>query len=600
MAYTRDEAGWTSAAQSYYSDDNEPLDSRLAALRKAIREQHILLSVYEDQDTHGGTTIEDLKGRIQSVSREINTLAKKDMSNQRWTRHEDNLRRLQDYADQGKALQRELDYLLNTTMKDLQAQLLTETERLNQARLELARTRGIHAQPPSHSVLSDAERIRAKAQAVVSSRLKQSGFITDPVTEEHRSQERLESVYQLSDAMRRLQQSAHRILERDLPAMDLYIETSEKRKRDQQMFERGLFVSEPLAEFIDSLERTRPSDLGQNDRIMHQPMPVKPNSAPALYTPDDPYAHPPPPVPTTQRPRSPRSAADIKAEAQRRLDERRKQLFIHSPVTQRRSTEDLQKTSQKDARQEEKEAQERMRRAESEARDRLQTMREQRAKMRQEAEEKRKEAAAAWEAEQQERDRVEEEARERERQAAQERERKEQEEREHQAQLEREIKEKQEQEERAAEELRQARARQAAEQAAREKRLRQEEIERKEREMEAARAEAEKRRKEWLAAEQARRQAEADARREEAERKQRAQDEQLRKEREQAEARQREEDERKRKEEHDLAQQIQEALPIPVQATAGTSGFGVDIEDEVDFSTSKSHRHLFVLLLSFL
>lgn len=99
---------------------------RLSALRKAIREQRILLSVYEDDAD--SKTLDDLKSRIRSVSRELKALGK--TSDPLWTRYQVNLRVLQDLVDEARALKKEVDYLMDTSIAKTHADLIAETERL--------------------------------------------------------------------------------------------------------------------------------------------------------------------------------------------------------------------------------------------------------------------------------------------------------------------------------------------------------------------------------------------------------------------------------------------------------------------------------------
>ncbi|CAO3665847.1 unnamed protein product [Rhizopus stolonifer] len=326
-----------------------------------------------------------------------------------------------------------------------------------------------------------------------------------------------------------------------------------------------------------------------------------------------------PPIPTSQRPGTPRSEADIKAEAFRRI-QARKALFAKPKQS---SSDKL--VTKNEVSKEVKAAQERMRQAEADARAHLDSMREKRKMIRQEAaeaEEKRRRAAAeaAVAAEREmllEKKRKQQEEEERlTRMKRAEEERKEREKREELAEMERVRKEKEErdllemkermkreEEERLAEEIRQRKARKAAEEAAREKRLRRIEIERREKEMAAARQQEVDRRKQW----------------QETERQKRLEEEEQIKEKEEEEAKlrrlfeeetriktekQKEEDERReheaelrKKKEKALQSQKEAKLKKKIEAepinnkvhttstTAGTSGYGIDIEDEVNFNT---------------
>ncbi|KAI8146299.1 hypothetical protein BJV82DRAFT_412188 [Fennellomyces sp. T-0311] len=526
---------WTAASAQDQSFDRQ--NERIERLRKSIREQSILLSVV---DTDDSTNIEELKRKIRNVSHEL----KNSKRQPAWTRYELNMRRLQDLTDEGHTLKKEIDYLINIGVKNVQAELDAD-------------------HPDVQRIVNDIDK---------------------------------------------LHQDAHETLKFDLPVIDGYHDMNRKQNRDRQMFEKGLFVSEQVARFIDQLEH--------EPRFTTSPLSYdKPRSAPSIIRNDEDYLSynpTPPPVPTTQRPGSPRSAADIKAEAQRRIEQRRL-LFVNKYPKQQRSSENLRRKSEDpDISQDEKAAQERLRKAEADARERLQNVQKQRAKARQDAEEKRKQAAAQREAEQREQERL--------RQLEEEQERKEQEalaehrrkveaeamerrrkEIEEQERRERELALKREEEEKAAEEVRQRRIRQAAERAAREKRLRQEEIERKEREREAARLEAEKRRREWLEAEEKRRQEKEAARLEQEDKERRIREEEERRKQEELDAQRRKEEEEKAAAEaeaeaaaveaaaiqsnNDLAQSDIEAPAMQQNSTAGTSGYGVDIEDEVDFTT---------------
>ncbi|KAI9256579.1 hypothetical protein BDA99DRAFT_516821 [Phascolomyces articulosus] len=609
-------------ASSFDESYNHDIEERIHNLRKSIREQTILLSVLDNNDndnnngSNGSGNIEELKTKIYKVVQELKTSRTSGNQQTTWARYEQNIRRLQDLTDEGRALKKEIDYLVDTGIKNVQTELISETNRLQELELELARIRH-HA---------DDDPVRAKAHAMIASRL-HTPLVNDTDVAQlgANAQTRKQDMENITQDIGGLQQDARQVLQIDLPAMDMYVDLNRKQNRDRQMFEKGLFVSEPLARFIDSIESSTSSNTNfitggsaATATLATSPLSYdnpKPRSAPMIVGMEQEdylsYTPAPPPIPTSQRPGSPRSAADIKAEAQRRIEQRR--LLFVNKYNQQRSTENLRRASTKSDEStssitpEEKEAQERLRKAEQDARERLQSTREQRAKARREAEEKRKQAVAAREAElrgqerqrqiQEEEDRKEREAlaekRRKEEAEALERRRKEIEEHERR---ERELALKREEEEKAAEEVRLRKIREAAERAAREKRRRQEEIEKKERELEAARVEAEKRRREWLEAqEKTRREKEAAKREQEEEERRKREEEERRKQDELEEQRRKEEEAaaaataaemEAAAKEAALIQSAIEQQPVTQQnATAGTSGYGVDIEDEVDFTT---------------
>ncbi|KAF7728302.1 hypothetical protein EC973_006477 [Apophysomyces ossiformis] len=609
------------SSNAFIGSDDFQLD-RTEWLRKSIREQKILLDALEGNNQAEHSSLDDLKSRIRAISRQLkghgsssSTIgpgSQQRSSPQLWTRYKLNLQSLEDIADQSRTFKKEVDYILNTGVKSTYSKLLAETARLNQSQIELARLRTGNASfrpyvqtlntRPNYSTDNDNE-------------------IIDEVDRE--CKQRLSEIDQKMSHIDQIEKELRMIMEQELSWIDGEIEHGRKELRDRQMFEQGLFVSDTLARFIDLL------DAPDNDiNLSHGRFdsPSRSASAPMLSAPTiniskDVCA--PPPIPTSQRPGSPRSAADIKAEAQRRIDERRK-LFINK-YSQHASNDIKRSASSEnnDISEDERVAQEKLRRAEAEARERLVTMREKRLLMRQQemqAEEKRKraaaEAAAAAEAEmleekrrkqiegdeRQERIRkAEAELAERLRQKRQEQLEQLEKEKEEEEKRERELARKKEEEEILAEKNRQHRARLAAEKAARERRLRQEEIERQQREIEEARRKEEIRRQEWQAAEDRKREA-LEREKEEKEREEAAKvEEDQRKQREEA-ARIQEEQHRKQREDETRNRifRAEGAISLNEQAetdgsvssgfkndeaTAGTSGYGVDIEDEVDFCT---------------
>lgn len=658
-------------------------------LKKAIREQKILLAAAgDDVDLHqedSSNSMEELQKRIISVTQELHDqqqLAASrgsaiSNSSQWWQRYQTNLRHLEDLADQKQALLKEIDYLVGTGLKNLEDEIKIETERLNAATQRSGQVRRAIASNYEQPGMTESERIRAKAQAMVAARLGRNSSSTTSYNEEDTTRKTSE-MNKLIDAIKSTRNDVEHIIQSDLTKVDQHLDMGTKLLKDRQMFEQGLYVDDELARFIDRLNRNL-SILSASEKKYYPPS--KYSTFPPLYSKSTASA---PPIPTSQRPGTPRSEADIKAAAYKRIEERRKLFVKDTTSSQKRHEEDAHKSALADENKisdEERAAQERMRQAEADARARLDAMREKRNKLRKEAaeaEERKKraaaEASAAAEAEmlaekkrkqQEEEERLarikkaQDELAEQQRilrEAEIERLRLEREERERKEAEERKIRE---EKERKAEEIRQMKARKAAEQAAHEKRLRRSEIERREREIEAARQEEINRRKQWEEAENQKRLDEErrirekeeeaarikklldeeDARAEEQRRKD--EEEKIRKEQE-AIARKREEEERLRierlreeeaireaerkleddrklealrrrqREERALAaakaiEEAEKAEKAAAEAataaqedkygnmhtnlnnntTAGTSGYGVDIEDEVNFTISK-------------
>ncbi|KAI7900770.1 uncharacterized protein BX663DRAFT_516465 [Cokeromyces recurvatus] len=637
--------------------------NHLDELRKSIREQKILLAaatgaVDDDQGNQCNTsTVEDLKRRIISIDKELKEKQGKlfirgystQKQTQWWTRYQRNLRELEDLADQRQILLKESDYLIGTSIKNLEK----EIEALDYHYYYKKNANF----PLGDNGVTESERIRAKAQAMVAARLNKNKSTTSMHDDSS------QKISQLITDIQLMEEQINHIVGENLTSIDDNLNDGLAQIKDRQMFEQGLYVDDTVARFIDNLKRTTITE--KEPTITHTLPPLPPS----LYStqPLSPQK-PPPPIPTSQRPGTPRSEADIKAAAYKRIEERRK-LFIKQADQNHEINKSKTPNKVSD---EEKVAQERMRQAELEARARLECMREKRHLMRKEAaeaEEKKKRAAAeaaeTVEAEiiaERKRKQLEEEERltkiKKQQEELAERQRKEREAELEKLRMEQQIqaaeRKKREEEERLAEEARQRKARQAAEQAAREKRLRRMEIERREKELEAARQEEINRRKKWEEAEKQKRleeerrikekeeeaeklkqmleeeekKQEKKRHQEDEERKQLEVEEELRRKREEErlrkerllqeqrlrEAEQRLQEEKKREEERkkELYEQEQATARAAEEAkrieeiaknstssstlvnahnfsalnstTAGNSGYGIDIEDEVNFS----------------
>ncbi|CAO3630800.1 unnamed protein product [Mucor fragilis] len=531
--------------------------STLEELRKSIREQKVLLAATTglnedevdafDNQYDAYSSIDDLKRRITSVSKELHEKQQASAIRGRtstqspaqwWARYQLNLRQMEDLADQRHTLLKEISYL-NSGMKSLEEELSQESEKLKQCRLKAARikkaTTGSSIEVDTTG-MTESERIRAKAQAMVAARLNKSASTstssstaTSPslLPTDDQDAQLTAHANRLMDDFKSIQREVESIMETGMKKVDQDLHSGTKELKDRQMFEQGLYVDDLVARFIDQLDRTYTIAPASSLYGSSAPPGISTPPPPPIKNTTSPYYSqaPPPPIPTSQRPGTPRSAADIKAEAYKRIEERRK-LLVKSTADRHEATPVSSDTrAAEDVRisDEERAAQERMRQAEADARARLEAMREKRDTLRREAadaeEKKRKaaaEASAAAEAEmlaEKKRKQLEEEERlakiKKAQDALAEKQRVEREaeverlrlEREERQQREAEERKNREEEERIAEEVRQKKARQAAEQAAREKRLRRIEIERREKEIEAARQEEINRRKQWEEAE---------------------------------------------------------------------------------------------------
>lgn len=650
----------TSSSYGYYDATDEhqpPQQTRIQLLEKAIREQRILLAATNDDYPNQKYSIDTLKDRIIEVCRQLQEQQTRSTSStaiaatgghsydakQWWSRYQTNIRQLEDLGQQKRSLVKEMDYLVNVNIKDLKARLEDETNRWAQLETDYNKIRASPSLSTTTnsstsldtSPLSESDRLKAKAQAMVAARLQRSrshSQLHDDLERVDRYQQAIhEQVKRIDSDLSFCQQDMDRILQDTVATLDLDRDTIDHELRQRQIFEKGLFASDELSSFIDSLRSfdnkpmVSPSMVGSstNSKSYFSSAPTASRRASyrrSLLTPLSPPSldsDTPPPIPTTQRPDSPRSSADIKAEAHRRIEQRR-QLFLarqHNSINSTSKTPSTRSdtlpassypTTQSTTNnnglsaidEEEKAAQERLRQAEAQARQRLLMMQEKRDQARQEAaaaEEKRRlaavEAAKKAEAEMaEEKKRRDQEARERleqeQRLAAQmaERQRKLDEE----ARLEQERRDAEQQaKEKLEDETRQRRARMAAQQAAKEKRRLREEQESREREAQLARAAEEReRRQAWekMEAENQQRATTGDGMVEPSEAIDRRHEQVA------PSVVVQQEDDTVHLTPGAAIQRVSSPLPNHSEATAGTSGYGVDMDDEVDFSSSKCQK----------
>jgi hypothetical protein len=374
-------------------------------LQKSIREQKILLSALLDSENAPAVSdndIESLKRRIAMVDKQIHSNESRLNSTKPellLSRYSSRMRQLSDLADHQRSMRKEIDFTLNTTIKDLEKQISRETEKLNQKEEELARIRDLKASGSTNGSLynpamTEADRIRSKAQAMIAARLNKTTYMESTGTESKKVQlaieERDNQLLRQKAKTEDLRTDLHRVLDASIEASDL--ERNEKQLKEQRMFEDGLFVSEELGDFIDSLRRDRAKKAGEQRTLnginKYGPPPATP-PLPRQYSPAPPPLPAPiplrsqhsrsmaPPIPTSLRPETPRSAEAIKAEAHRRIDEKRMSLQTFNsiaPPTVIDSVEksQLQDTQYKQQLQEaEKAAQAKLREAERQAQIRL-------------------------------------------------------------------------------------------------------------------------------------------------------------------------------------------------------------------------------------
>lgn len=336
----------------------------LTELRKSIREQEILLSALHDSSSTSSTAddIESLKRRIANVDKQIHEQASRPNSvkpDLLLGRYSSRMRQLSDLADHQRSMQKEIDFTLNTTIKNLENNIQKETENLYEKQRELARIRDVRAtgrtnsSSLTNSSMSEADRIRNKAQAMIAARLNKTTYIENAGIETKKTdseiQERESKWKRHLSQIEDLRQDVKHVLGAS-SIDDIDIEQNEKRLKEQRMFEDGLFVAEELSDFIESLRQDRATKAALGHTISGAsrygpppatpPLPKKYTAAPpplpapvhARHAPPSKSIAPPPPVPTSLRPQTPRSAEAIKAEAHRKTEEKRMSMRINGDI----------------------------------------------------------------------------------------------------------------------------------------------------------------------------------------------------------------------------------------------------------------------------
>ncbi|CAO3627251.1 unnamed protein product [Cunninghamella blakesleeana] len=419
---------------SYYNVNDIQKQNRIEALLSEIKEQYILLETIDDNTLNNyekeDEIIESYKERIRDISLQLVEQEKKKTStyhyntNQLWTRYHANQRQIEDLVRQKKELGKELDYLMNVSIKDLKIKLMEETNRWQQLQKEyhlknktsfFQSTGNDTLSPSSPSSLSDSEKIRAKAQAMISARLNRSRSNQQLRDETDRTdkyyQSVLDQIKNIDDQLKNHQNDINYYLQPSSSSPDPSHLINHHCNNDdsdiikqRQMFEKGLYVGEVLAKFIDtlpSLASPSPSSASAYQQPLYSTPAAKRRTSyrRSLLDPLSPIRNEfdiPPPIPTTDRPDSPRSSADIKAQARKRIEQRKKIILAKNQQPSLSLLNDYSSSSslyEKKEQVEEKDeitddeklAQEKLKQAEIEARERLEKMREKRDLARQEA-----------------------------------------------------------------------------------------------------------------------------------------------------------------------------------------------------------------------
>lgn len=393
--------------------------------------------------------VEEIQSRIKELQNEI-VRSNADQHNSRdvWTQYSEGTSELTHLSEQERSLQSEVQYLLESTIPDLVSQLKDlDTEIADKKKAYGRSQAGVGSQPESSPVVSapyeldivgtgpngeitESDKIRAKAKAMLAARMgKITGqsqalasapsnagtqLIKEADDEKKAHDERVadfeRSLHQLSESIGSIRRDMSIIgLDFNARAQD------EERLQERNRFEEGDDVADDLRSFIRELAleaasarapdvdptfKSRFPSFEETD-ISHSLTPSSLSPPSISYSTISEPSYPSPPATANHVNRSasprPKTAADIKREAERRVQERMAALRISrglspSPVPQEDRIVDQSRITKPQPDADERAAQKRLREAQQAAQEKLRQAREHREEVERQTQQKMKEA----------------------------------------------------------------------------------------------------------------------------------------------------------------------------------------------------------------
>ncbi|KAI8069894.1 hypothetical protein BC940DRAFT_17332 [Gongronella butleri] len=323
------------ASSSRYNDDDAAaIDELKLQIRDAKGKLDSVMARSKQDKAVAATankySLEELKDHIRKTQDQLGRAFRGNASTAAYFRNSDALLEL---LEEQATLQDELQYLCNRDIPVLARQLRSAATELRDAKVRDARRHDggqdfnafLQATGPGGTV-TESDRVRAKAKAMMAARKIGTSSAKDANVELRRAEDEKTAYDRLADeAERDMERSREQLrdLAGDLRYLDKIRETA--WVDDKKRFERGQDMSYDLRRFIDTLERDAPISANaplSSSSSYTRTSPAPASASPTISSPSSAYASPSTTTRSPSTPSKPRTAEEIKKEAERRVQER--------------------------------------------------------------------------------------------------------------------------------------------------------------------------------------------------------------------------------------------------------------------------------------
>ncbi|KAG2221164.1 hypothetical protein INT45_007741, partial [Circinella minor] len=307
----------------------EELRSQIADMKKSLERATRSQQRRQDYSSSGSRfSVEELKEKIRKTQEELTRAAK---SNPKYF---ENQEILLDLLESQKTLQDEIQYLCNRDIPVLARQLRGATAELRDTKVRYARKNDgsqdfmAYVEPTGPGgIVTESDRVRAKAKAMMAARRAGTSSTKDTGFELRKAEQEKEDYDRQADTYERDMERARDSL-RDLRGDLKYLSTLADSKAvvEKKRFDKGHELPYELRRFVEQLDRDAALDIATSPRFTPssaygsvsatKPPTSSPVSSPAT-TSSRGVSSPKPAAPA-----KPRTAEEIKKEAERRVQER--------------------------------------------------------------------------------------------------------------------------------------------------------------------------------------------------------------------------------------------------------------------------------------
>lgn len=272
-------------------------------------------------------TVEELKEKTRKTQEELTRAARSNPASQKYF---NNAEELLDLLETQRTLQDEINYLCNRDIPVLARQLRSATAELRDAKVRHARRNDgstdymNYVQPTGPGgTVTESDRVRAKAKAMMAARRSGTSSSHDASHELRKAEDEKEASDRFADECERQMEQARDSL-RDLRGDLRYLESlgTSKAVLDKKRFEKGQDLSYEIRRFVEQLERDAALDTPRESVTSSSYRQSSSSASPAVASPapaTPAAANKPSPAASPARPRT---ADEIKKEAERRVQER--------------------------------------------------------------------------------------------------------------------------------------------------------------------------------------------------------------------------------------------------------------------------------------